>query len=72
MGNAHADIYRKKGGDRFQTEGSKIMKIAEAIRPQLVEIFKNAKNSEGLPVQPATIRGIALNVAQNLVKKHSN
>ena len=65
MGNAHAHIKKKN----FQTDGQKIMQLAEALRPHIAELAEGCKNSDGLPVQPATIRAISLDVAQNLIKK---
>ena len=68
MGNAHY-AQRLKQGNSFQTEGSKIMQLAEIIRPHVTEWVKAYKNKDGLPVQPATVRAISLNMAQKLIKK---
>ena len=68
MGNAHY-AQRLKQGNSFQTEGSKIMQLAEVLRPYIAEWLKDHRNSEGLAVQPATIRGVALNTAQTLIKQ---
>ena len=51
-----------------KTNGQVIMEIAETIRPIIAAFFKNARDGNGMLVQPARIRGIALNVAQDLVK----
>lgn len=63
-----------KGGtndrkDSFQTRGARIMELSEQLRPMISEWLMGCKNAEGMPVQPAQIRAIALNVAQDLVKK---
>jgi hypothetical protein len=52
-----------------QSRGSAIMDIAEKIRPWLTKMFEGVRDEEGLLVQPAHVRGIALNVAQNIVKE---
>lgn len=52
-----------------QSRGNKIMDLAEKLRPYLTKMFENVRDGEGMLVQPARIRGIALNVAQSIVKK---
>ncbi len=47
--------------------GNLIMEIAEKIRPWLTKLFANVRDENGMLVQPARIRGIALNVAQRIV-----
>lgn len=69
MGNAHAHLNKLKNGQGFQTEGSRIMQLAEIIRPYVANWLEGTKNAEGLPVQPATVRAISLNAAQTLVKQ---
>lgn len=51
-----------------QTTGQLIMQIAEMLRPRIAEYLKNARDENGMPVQPARIRGISLIIAQELVK----
>jgi hypothetical protein len=52
-----------------QSRGSMIMEIAERIRPWLTEMFQSVRDENGMLVQPARVRGIALNVAQGIVKE---
>jgi hypothetical protein len=49
--------------------GNLIMEIAEKIRPFLLKMFTGVRDEEGMPLQPAHIRGIALNVAQSIIKE---
>ena len=65
MGNAHAHIKKKN----FQTDGQKIMQLGEALMPYVKNWLDGARNQDNLPVQPATIRAISLNMAQSLVKQ---
>ena len=53
---------------RPKTNSQLIMEIAETIRPIIAKFFSGARDANGMLVQPARIRGIALNVAQDLVK----
>lgn len=50
--------------------GNLIMQIADALRPWLTKMFDGVRDQDGLPVQQAHIRGMALNVAQDIVKQH--
>lgn len=50
-----------------QLRGSLIMDIAEKIRPLIANFFKDARDENGMLVQPARVRAIALNVAQGIV-----
>lgn len=52
----------------IQSRGNIIMEVAEKIRPFLTKMFDGVRDDEGMLLQPAHIRGIALNVAQGLVK----
>lgn len=60
------------GQNAVQTQGQKIMQFAEAIRPYIAEWLQNARTRDGLPVQPATVRAVALNTAQEFLKQHPN
>jgi hypothetical protein len=51
------------------SRGNVIMDIAEKLRPFLMKMFEGMRDDEGMLVQPASVRGIALNVAQELVKR---
>lgn len=53
---------------RVETRGNVIMELAERIRPYLQKMFEGVRDEDGLLLQPAHIRGMALNVAQGLVK----
>ena len=55
-----------------QSHGNLIMEIAEKIRPVLAKMFEGAHDDEGMLLQPAHIRGFALNMAQNLIKKQED
>lgn len=54
--------------DEYKTRGGTIIEIAEKIRPWLAQMFEGVRDENGMLVQPARIRGIALNVAQSLTK----
>jgi hypothetical protein len=56
-------------GDELRSNGSFIMEIAEKIRPHLQRMFAGVRDENGMILQPAHIRGIALNVAQDIFKK---
>jgi hypothetical protein len=56
--------------NRLQTQGNKIMMVAEILRPMIAKWLEGARTRDGLPVQPATVRAVALNTAQNLLKQH--
>ena len=49
--------------------GNLIMQVADALRPYLTRMFENVRDENGMLVQPARSRGIALNIAQSIVKK---
>lgn len=51
-----------------QTRGNQIMELAERLRPALLKQFEGFRDENGIPVQPARVRGIALIIAQNLIK----
>ena len=54
----------------MQSRGAVIMEIADRIWPSLMEMFRGKRDDAGMLLQPAHVRGIALNVAQNLMKQH--
>lgn len=56
---------------RVETDqrGKLIMLIADAIRPVLAKFLDGKRDHSGLPFQPAHVRGIALNIAQGMVKQ---
>ena len=58
--------------EETQNRGKIIMDIAEKLRPWLTKMFEGVRDENGMLVQPARIRGIALNVAQNLVKEQES
>ena len=55
-----------------QSRGNMIMEIAEKLRPWLTKMFEGVRDENGMLVQPARIRGIALNVAQDIVAEQNN
>jgi hypothetical protein len=52
------------------SKGNMIMAIAEKIRPHLMSFFDGVRDDEGILLQPAHIRGMALNMAQGLLRRH--
>ena len=72
----HADGTAKPAGiqvvRRAETRGNVIMEIADKIRPYLAKMFEGVRDEEGMLLQPAHIRGIALNVAQGIVNKQQH
>lgn len=52
-----------------QSIGQIIMQVADKIRPHLSSLFEGSHNSDGMLVQPAHIRGLALEVAEWMVKE---
>lgn len=57
------------------SKGQVILDMAEKLRPWLMNVFTGLRDENGMLLQPARIRAIALNVAQDIVmqqeKKHS-
>jgi len=53
-----------------KSRGVLIMEVAEKLRPFLTQWLDGKYNDDGMLVQQAHIRGIAVNVAEGLVKKH--
>lgn len=53
----------------MQTRGNLIMEIAEKIRPWLARMLGEVRDENGMLVQPARVRAIALNMAQSIVKE---
>lgn len=51
-----------------QSIGQLIMKVADKIRPHIAAMCEGVRNNEGTLLQPAHIRGIALEVAEGLVR----
>ena len=52
-----------------QTRGNLIIDIAEKIRPYLMKMFEGVRDENGMLLQQANVRGIALNVAQSIAKE---
>jgi hypothetical protein len=53
-----------------QSRGNLIMEIAELVRPHLAKMFEGVRDENGMLVQPARVRGVALNLAQRIVKEN--
>ncbi len=51
-----------------QTTGAKIMHLADMIHPALMKKLQGCRDENGMPVQPARVRGLSLIIAQNLIK----
>lgn len=60
-GTAHAVV---------KSKGQMIMEMADRMWPHLSEMLTGVRNDKGLLVQPAHVRGMALNIAQDLMKQH--
>ena len=56
--------------EEVMSKGNMIMDIAERIRPFLMKLFQGLRDEAGMLYQPAHVRGIALNMAQDLLKRH--
>jgi len=50
-----------------QSRGNLIMEIAEKLRPALAKLLDGVTGNNGVLIQPAHIRGYALNIAQKIV-----
>jgi hypothetical protein len=48
-------------------KGRVIMDVAEKIRPYLMKMYEGVRDAGGMLLQPAHIRALALNVAQDIV-----
>jgi len=53
------------------SKGNTIVDLAEKIRPILIKMFEGVRDENEQLVQPARVRGIALNMAQDMVKKYN-
>ena len=53
-----------------KSKGEVIMDIADKIWPSLMKLFSGVRDENGMLMQPAHVRGIALNVAQDLVNNN--
>lgn len=58
--------------EESKSKGGMIMEIAEKIRPFLMNMFHGIRDEKGMLYQPAHVRGIALNMAQDLLKMHED
>ena len=56
--------------EKTKTKGEVIVDIADRIWPSLMSLFEGVRDENGLLLQPSHVRGIALNVAQDLVTRH--
>lgn len=52
-----------------QNRGSLIMEIAEKLRPWITKMFEGVRDENDMLVQPARVRGIAINMAQRIVNE---
>jgi hypothetical protein len=57
---------------RIKTTGDLILQVAEALKPGLQDELEGVCDENGMPVQPARVRGIAILIAQELVKSYMN
>jgi hypothetical protein len=51
-------------------KGNVIMEVAEKLRPWIMKMLEGARDRSGMLVQPATVRAIALNVAQDILNTY--
>ena len=63
-------IRRQDAPPRQKTKGETIMDMADRMWPSLMKLFADVRGEDGMLMQPAHVRGIALNVAQDLVNKN--
>lgn len=68
-GGKYGSGTKRQDAQGFQSTGSLIMEIAELLRPSLMKRLEHCKDENGMPVQPARVRGIALIIAQEIVKQ---
>lgn len=54
------------------TKGQMIMDLADKLWLGLPELFKDVRDRSGMLLQPAHLRGIALNMAQDLIRKQED
>ena len=52
-----------------ENRGKAIIEIAEKLWPWLMKMFEGERDRHGMLVHPSKVRGIALNVAQSLIKE---
>lgn len=76
-GSLAADVQENSGVKVVRREatpsrGNRIMELADKLWPGLLELFEGVRDNSGMLLQPAHIRGIALNMAQDLIKKREN
>jgi hypothetical protein len=64
-----ASQVKKVSGKVQETVGQKILFVADLLYPVFLEGFKNSRDANGLLLQPAKVRSMSLNVAQELVRK---
>lgn len=66
----HGASVRKNAAAPVISKGATIMEMADRLWPHLSEMLRGVRDNNGMLLQPAHIRGIALNVAQDLMKKY--
>ena len=66
VGAAAIQVVRRS---QSETRGNMILAIAEKIRPYLLKMFEGVHDGNGMLMQQAHVRGMALNMAQNIVKE---
>lgn len=59
----------KGASQAAQSKGAQILQIAEALRPKIAAWLDGCKDANGMPLQPATVRAISLNVAQDILRQ---
>ena len=62
----------KTGGRMPKSKGNIIMEMAERFFPWLMKMTDGVRDKNGLPVQPAHVRAIALNLAQRIVNEQES
>ena len=50
-------------------KGNLILELAEKLFPRFIKILEGVRDNNGMLLQPAHVRAIALDVAQGLVKQ---
>ena len=52
-----------------KSRGTLIMEMADRLRPYLSQWFDGKYNDDGMLIQPAHVRGFAIEMAEHLVKQ---
>ena len=65
-------VRRSEKSGRAKTKGEMIMSLADKLFPAFAKIFIGIPDDDGIIMQPAHVRGLALNVAQEVIKREAD